>query len=515
MGKPTYNREIIEGDSLKSGINRGMNKVYKVARSAYGVSAGNVMIENRASAPTISHDGVTNISVLETSDPIQDMTISIIKQASKRTNETAGDGTTLSAILSYHLYKYAKSELMGNQGKSPAEASKIIQSYVPKILKEIDIKTKRDIDSDTLRGVCEVSAGDRGLGQLVFDVMSKVGESGGVNIIYTGTANTSVDFLDGVYIEAGAADECFFNDHTSKESVFKSEGDSQVPVIVIGNTLQREEEIVLIVERLHQARAKKAIIFGNIINDALLYLSKIPKPILDIMVVTPKASMFNNTLEDIAIYSDCDVYRGETSDWKPEMCGYIKHATVTRTQTNITGGKGENSKRLKEAVANLRRQAQKAAPAQKLEIERRIARLTASIANIYVGGSSETERVETRLRIQDAVCAAKTALVGGVVSGGGVCLRDIGSKLGFYYLIQPYYDLLLNSGADSKLLKKKCAAGIGYDLKTLQPRVMLRSNIIDPAIVVREAVINSHSVVSQLITATIALTFEDRQWNMQ
>ena len=105
MGKPTYNRNIVTGSALKNGIDNSIEKMEDIALSAYGVQSGNVMIENRADPPTISHDGVTNIGVLEVSDPIEDMTIATIKQAAERTNKTAGDGTTLTTILSCELYK--------------------------------------------------------------------------------------------------------------------------------------------------------------------------------------------------------------------------------------------------------------------------------------------------------------------------------------------------------------------------------------------------------------------------
>ena len=186
MGKSTYNRMIMTGEDLRDGIDRGMDVIYDVARTAYGVRSGNVMIENRADAPTISHDGVTNIDVLERSDPIEDMTVNVVKQASQRTNKTAGDGTTLSAILSYHLYKQARL-LIGN-GKTPMDVANQIKNVVPTILTAIDKRTKRKLSDKSLRGVCVVSAGDETLGDMIYDVVNTVGEFGGVNVSYSGTS---------------------------------------------------------------------------------------------------------------------------------------------------------------------------------------------------------------------------------------------------------------------------------------------------------------------------------------
>ena len=169
MSKPTYNRCIVTGEELKDGIQNGVDSIYAVAKAAYGVSSGNVFIENRADAPTVSHDGVTNIDVLERSDPIEDMTVATIKQASQRTNKTAGDGTTLSAILSCHLYSWAKRKI--EAGMSERQVSEIIKSNVPKILSEISKRTKKDLSDKSLRGVCIVSAGEEALGEMIYDVV--------------------------------------------------------------------------------------------------------------------------------------------------------------------------------------------------------------------------------------------------------------------------------------------------------------------------------------------------------
>lgn len=505
MGKSTYNRCIMTGDDLRDGIDRGMGVIYDVARTAYGVRSGNVMIENRADAPTISHDGVSNIAVLERSDPIEDMTIGVVKQASERTNKTAGDGTTLSAILSYWLY--AQSKVLIESGKSPMVVAENIKAAVPTILSAIDKKTKRKLSDKSLRGVCVVSAGDDSLGEMIYDVIKTVGEFGGVNVMYSGTSFISTDIVAGMYIDVGATATTFFNDQTDKKSVLEN-----VPVVILGHTITRQDELTPIIEKLHAANHDKVVIFGNIMNDALSFLAKFPKHILDVMVVAPKSAAFDNVLEDVALYTDGKVFRGETTDWSLDDMGGAKSVSVTMRETTIVGGHGESSDALKKTVAELQKQREKVDPDSRLGIENRIARLTAKIANIYVGGASEVEKKEVKLRIDDAICAAKSALAGGVVAGGGVCLRDIGLDLNLAYLVQPYRDLLRNAGLDNDKIHKELGVGVGYDLKTLKERNMVRANIVDPAIVIREAVINSHSVVAKLITTNMALTFEDRKW---
>ena len=162
------------------------------------------------------------------------------------------------------------------------------------------------------------------------------------------------------------------------------------------------------------------MIFGNVMNDALSFLAKLPKHILDVVVVAPKSAAFDNVLEDVALYTDGKVFRGETADWSLDDMGGAKSVTVTVRETTIVGGHGESSDALKKTVAELQKQREKTDPDSRLAIETRIARLTAKVANIYVGGASEVEKKEVKLRIDDAICAAKSALAGGVVAGGGV-----------------------------------------------------------------------------------------------
>lgn len=506
MGKPTYNRCIMTGTDLREGFDRGVEIIYEVAKTAYGVRSGNVMIENRADTPTISHDGVSNIAVLERSDPLEDMAIGVIKQASERTNKTAGDGTTLSAILSYWLYQQAK--ILIDSGKSPMVIAEQIKSAVPKILSAIDKRTKRDLSDKSLRGVCIVSAGDEALGEMIYDVIKTVGKYGGVNVIPTGTSYITTDVVNGMYIDVGAVATTFFNDHTGEKSVMEN-----TPVVILSHTVTRQDELTPIIEKIHAANHDRVLFVGNIINDALKFLSGIPKPVLDVMVITPKSYAYDNVLEDIALYTDGKVFRGETVDWSLDDMGGAKMITITKNSTNIVGGHGESSDELKKTVEILQNQYAKADPNSRLPIESRIARLTAKVANIYVGAASDVERKETQLRIDDAICAAKSALAGGVVAGGGVCLRDIGIELNLAYLEQPYRDLLRNAGLDEESINAEMEIGDGYDLKTLRKRNMVRANIVDPAIVVREAVINSHSVVAKLITTKMAITFEDRKWD--
>jgi chaperonin GroEL len=182
--------------------------------------------------------------------------------------------------------------------------------------------------------------------------------------------------------------------------------------------------------------------------------------------------------------------------------------TVTQRETTILGGKGD-PKEIDKVVQDLKAKLAKAEPQDRAFLEGRIARLTANVATIYVGGASAVERGEVKLRVDDAVCAAKSALAGGVVAGGGVTLRDISDELKIPYLKLPYKDLLDNSG----LSDDDFAAGVGYNLKTGEAGDMFKQHIIDPSIVIREAVINSHSVIAKLITTQMALAYKEREWN--
>lgn len=502
MGKPTLNRKLTKGEELQKGIADGLEALYDVALTAYGVNGGNVMIERRASAPTISHDGVSNLEELEVEGPIEDMAIKVVKQASQRTNETAGDGTTLSAILSYHLYRWAKGQIAA--GKTPMEVSKEIEGNIPKILDAIDDVTTKDLSPELLKGACIISAGDEGLGELIYDVVSQVGEYGGINVSYVGSLGVSTNIVHGMYIPSGYLDPKLINDLDGNRSVL-----SDVPVVILSSTITRQDELLPILEHLRTHTFQKAVFFADITGDALKLLELNRN--FDACVVKPQSSNYEVLLKDVALYTGGKVYSGNPAEYSlEEYGGKAETVTITPRETTILGGAGD-AKEIDKVVKELKNKLKNAEPQDRPFLEGRIARLTANVATIYVGGASAVERGEVKLRVDDAVCAAKSALAGGIVPGGGVCLRDIADNLKLDYLACPYEDLLANSDIDFRSVEQ-CAKGSGYDLKTKQVCNMVEHCIVDPAIVIREAVINSHSVVSKLITTQMALVFEDRKW---
>ena len=500
MGKPTLNRICVTGEALDKGISEGIETLYSVAKTAYGCKGGNVMLEHRASAPTISHDGVSNLEELEVEDAIQDMAIKVVKQSSRRTNETAGDGTTLSAILSYHLYKWAVDKI--KSGESRVAVAKQIEDNVPVILDRIAAKTTKDLTPELLKGACIISAGDEGLGELIYDVVSQVGEYGGINVSYVGSLGVSTNVVKGMYIPSGYEDAKLINDLDGNRSVLEN-----VPVIVLSSTITRQDEIIPLLENIRTHTYQKAVFFADIAGDALKVLELNRN--FDACVVKPQSSNYEVLLKDVALYTGGKVYSGNPADYKLEQyAGMAESITVTQRETTILGGKGD-PKEIDKVVQDLKAKLAKAEPQDRAFLEGRIARLTANVATIYVGGASAVERGEVKLRVDDAVCAAKSALAGGVVAGGGVTLRDISDELKIPYLKLPYKDLLDNSG----LSDDDFAAGIGYNLKTGEAGDMFKQHIIDPSIVIREAVINSHSVIAKLITTQMALAYKEREWN--
>lgn len=501
MGKPSLNRVCVSGIELDKGISKGVELLYTVAKTAYGCKGGNVMIEHRASAPTISHDGVSNLEELEVADAIKDMAIKVIKQSSRRTNETAGDGTTLSAILSCHLYRWAMEKV--KQGRSRIEIAKIIEDNVPRILQRIDAKTTKELTPELLKGACIISAGDEGLGELIYDVVSEVGEFGGINVSYVGSLGVSTNIVKGMYIPSGYEDAKLINDLDGNRSVLEN-----TPVIILSSTITRQDEIIPLLETIRTHNFQKAVFFADIAGDALRVLELNRN--FDACVVKPQSNSYEVLLKDVALYTGGKVYSGNPSEYKlQEFAGMADSITITQRETTILGGKGD-PKEIDKVVKDLKDKLSKAEPQDRAFLEGRIARLTANVATIYVGGASAVERGEVKLRVDDAVCAAKSALAGGVVPGGGVCLRDIAEDLKIPYLKAPYLDLLDNAGLD----QENFAQNVGYNIKTGQAGNMLEQHIIDPAIVIREAVINSHSVVAKLITTQMALKYEDRKWEV-
>lgn len=508
---------ITSDEELFSKIDQGVDKVLKVAVSAYGPTSSNVLLEQNYSNPLISHDGVTNLDALHLEDPVQNAAARIIIQASAKTDKIAGDGTSASAILACYLYKEARR--MVGAGQNRMIVSRKLQETAQQVMKSLD-QYIRPVHKSLLKSVATISAGDEAVGEMIADVINEVGESAAITIDDFAGSGIYSEIKDGFYWRKGFTNINLINDPSNLESNL-----SNVNVFITDRTFKTAAEIYPVLDKMVSllGKGKEVLFVGEFADEVLaaLILNKANQVIFPTVVDTPMYGPLRTMfLDDLAKVTGAKVLAQGTNpkDFDPAMLGGADKVIINEFSTTIMGGDG-STEDVQKLIADLKDQLAAAdAPVTQNAIRDRISRLTGKIAIIRVGGAVEADQGETKLRVRDAVCAVQAAIKGGIVPGGGTTLARIGNTVtdfGNAYK-EPFKQLVINAGENpeaylAKILDKKDVWS-GYNLRDDRKQItnLLEAGVIDPADVIKEVVINSASVVSKLITTTVALTYANR-----
>lgn len=481
MPKRNLVRKIVSGDEVQQKIKAGIDQIYEVALASYGVSSGNVLIEHRYGEPLISHDGITNIGKLVLEDPIENAAVSIVRQASEKTNRDAGDSTTLTVLLTKFAYDY-----WSKFSVPPRIVQARMLNFAEAIRKDIAEKSV-PVNEVTLKGVARISAGDEALGDLVHDAVSKVGGLGGVTVTEVAEPFISSEEIAGFTFKKGLKAIALANDMQAIKSRYDDPA-----IVIMSKLLSKNDEVVPVLDKVMRAGHSKIVLIADVSGQALetIISNKIGGAI-DIAIVEPPMVDRDIFLNDIAAYSSTKQYSGSAEDFDVEQfIGSAESVYITLSETTINGVKDKKSFK---------------AYTKEITDKKRLDQLNGKTVKISVGAPTQAERQELKLRIEDAVCAAQTAQEHGVLPGGGVFLRDYRPDEEIGYLSKPYEWLTAGvPGINTQGLKK----GVGIDIfnGTIVDD-MVAAGIVDSAKAIEEAVINSHSAAAQLISVRLALPF--------
>jgi chaperonin GroEL len=501
-------RTVIFRDEAQDKIRSGAKKVYEVAKAAYGASAGNVLLEKPYGEPVLSRDGVTNVRDLYLEDNVENQVVRAIVQASKKSNEVVGDGTTAVVILSYHLLLEAQKRVAG--GINPMIVAKELQESGVKAMEYIDSISK-PCTNDLLLKAATVSAGDEAIGELITESITEVGSNGGVIVEEVKSLGIYNEIVEGFYFQKGFKDPRLINNYARLMSEYEN-----VHILLSDKPLNTIDDIAPLLDEILENGIKKLVIIGDVEGDALTTLAynKATQG-LDVTVVDPPVigsrTLF---LEDMAILTGGKVlYQGfNNDDFSEEYLGAAQKVVIKPHDTTIIGGDGDPEliqMRLDELQKQLKISDH---PDDIAAIKDRISKLTGKVAIIRVGGAIDFERVETKLRVDDAVCAVQAAVRGGVVAGGGTALARVTGTNFDQAFQQPFRQLVDNAGLNPEELLFKTLEkpyGYGYNLKDItdKPVDLFKSGVVDPTLVIKEVITNATSVVSRLITTSAAVVF--------
>ena len=507
-------RSLSYGKELQEELNAGIEEAYKVAKACYGPAAGNALIELNYGYPMSSRDGVTNLRKTYLEPAVQNMAARILVQASEKSNKLVGDGTTGVVILAYHLYKEAM-KLIGS-GHNRMVVSRLLREVGNQVIKSID-DIKIETSPELSRHVARVSASDEAIGDMIADVIDRVGIDGNIIVEEFDGIGSYDEEVDGFYFRKGFTNEFLVNNLSALESRM-----NDVDILITEKPMKTAADIGPILNKIIARAGKGAelLIIGEVSDEALatLALNKVNQNIystlVDVPVYGPIRTLF---LEDIATVTGGKVFPtgANPSSFDVAMLGEADKVIVNTFSTTLIGGKGVEED-LDSRIEDLRKQLKKSESITDTEeIRKRLSALTGKIAIVHVGAPTEIDRGEVQLRVEDAIAATQSAIRDGIVPGGGICLARTAPEALYEAFTAPLRILTENAGynaSEALLVLKDENIWQGFNLrKDFKTVDLLKEGIIDPAEVQKEIVRNAVSVVSTLITTSIGITFSDRK----
>ncbi|HEX9679497.1 MAG TPA: chaperonin GroEL [Candidatus Saccharimonadales bacterium] len=519
-------KKIFYDDDARRRVLAGAQMLHDAVKVTLGPKGRNVVLSKSYGGPTVTHDGVTVAKGIELPDEDDELLGSsvgaeLIKQAANKMNDVAGDGTTTVTVLTFHILNEANKLIAA--GHNPMELRKGVEEAAAEVIKKL-AGMSENIGSDKSRvaEVATISAGDNAIGNLIADVIDKVGKDGVVTVEEGQGLQMESEVVEGFTMDRGFVSPYMVTDPARMEAVYEK------PLILITDKkISSVQEFLPVLEKAAQAGKKDLVIIAeDIEGEAMgtLILNKLKGTFNTVGVKAPAfGDRRKDILQDIAILTGATVitedqgYSFENTDLA--MLGTARKVIVTKDDTTIIEGNGsptEVDARIKQITAQA---AAATSEYDKENLEKRRAALSGKVAVIKVGGATETEIEEKKFRVDDAVAAVKAALDEGIVAGGAVTLVDLsklidasgndshaaGATVLKNSLVQPFRQLMSNAGinADEKLpevLKSK-KTGWGFNVNSPSKLIDMKTDgVVDPTTVVKEAVQNAASIAATAMT---------------
>ena len=513
-------KEIKYGAEARSALEAGVNQLANTVRVTLGPKGRNVVLDKSFGAPLITNDGVTIAKEIELEDAFENMGAQLIREVAAKTNDVAGDGTTTATVLAQAMVHEGIKNLAA--GANPIVLRKGMKKATDAAVEAIASMSSKVESKERIANVAAISAGDVEVGAMVADAMEKVSNDGVITIEESKTMKTELDLLEGMQFDRGYISAYMATD------MEKMEANLEDPYILITDKkISNIQDLLPLLEQIVQSGARLLIIAEDIEGEALTTLI-VNKLRGTFNVVAVKAPGYGDRrkamLEDIAILTGGQVISEELGlDLKEttlDQLGRAKSVKVQKENTVIVDGMGDKDA-INGRVAQIKAQIEETTSEfDKEKLQERLAKLAGGVAVIRVGAATETEMKEAKLRMEDALSAARAAVEEGIVAGGGSAyihaskqvakLADelegdekTGVNIILKALEAPLFHISANAGLEGSVIINKVREqepGIGFDAYNEEYVDMVKAGILDPAKVTRSALQNATSVASTLLT---------------
>ena len=504
----------------REGIQRGVDTLADAVKVTLGPRGRNVVLSKAFGGPTVTNDGVTIARDIDLDDPFENLGAQLVKSVAVKTNDIAGDGTTTATLLAQALVFEGLRNVAA--GANPVELNKGIEAAAEKVVEELKKRATPVNSSAEISQVATVSSRDAEVGEMVAGAMDKVGKDGVVTVEESQTIESAVDVTEGISFDKGYLSPYFATEEETYNAVL-----DDASILLVRNKISSLPDFLPLLEKIAESSRPPLIIAEDIEGEPLqaLVVNSIRKVLKVAAVKSPYfGERRKGFMDDLAVVTGATVVDPEVGinlkEVGPEVLGSARRVTVSKEDTVIVDGAG-TAEAVEERREQLRREIERTDSTwDKEKLEERLAKLSGGVAVIRVGAATETEVNERKLRVEDAINAARAAVEEGVIAGGGSALVQISKELESFAedfegeakigvlavsraLTRPAYWIAENAGLDGSVVVARVAElpnGEGFNAATLEYGNLLEQGIIDPVKVTHSAVVNAASVARMVLT---------------
>ena len=523
-------KQLVFSEDARRKLKKGVDTLATAVSTTLGPKGRNVALDKKFGAPTITHDGVTVAKEIELEDPYENMGAQLLKEAATKTNDIAGDGTTTATVLAQNIVNEGLKNVAA--GANPMLIKHGIEAGTTALAEKIRSMAVTIDNKAEIASVASISAQDASIGNLIADVMDKVGKDGVITVEESRSLEFETEYVEGMQFDRGYLSAYFVTDSDTMESVVED------PYILIHDKkISSAQDIVPVMEKLVQMGQRNLVIIAEDVDGealATLVLNKLRGMINALAIKAPGfGDRRKAMLQDIAILTGGQVITEEMGRKLESVqvsdLGRAAKIVSTKDDTTVVDGAGDEGQ-IKGRVEQIKVEIDRSTSDYDREkLQERLAKLAGGVAIIRVGAATEVELKEKKHRVEDALSATRAAVEEGIVPGGGVALLnalpalddvhlegDRGTGVGILRraLEAPMRKIAENAGKNGDVIIQNVRraqsegsdTNIGYNVLEDTYVNMIQAGIIDPAKVTRGALENAASIASMILTTEALIT---------
>jgi len=523
-------KQVIFTEEVRSSLKKGIDTLVDAVKVTLGPKGHCVALDRKWGAPSVIDDGVTIAKDIDLPDPFENMGAQLVKEAATKTNDACGDGTTTSTVLAHAIISGGFKNVAA--GAEPMVLKRGIEKATTAIIDELKRSSTEVKGREQIAQVATITAKDSKIGDLLADVMEKVGKDGVITVEESKGLEYEVDYVEGMQFDRGYISAYFLTNAEKMEAVI-----DDPYILITDKKISAVADLLPALEKILQVSKNLLIVAEDVDGEALATLV-VNKLRGTVNVLAVKAPGFGDRrkamLEDMAILTGGTVISEEVGrkldSVTVEDLGQARRVTADKDNTTIVEGKGSDEA-IKGRIKQIRAQIEETTSDYDREkLQERLAKLAGGVAVIKVGAATEVELKERKHRVEDALSATRAAVEEGILPGGGVALLNAlpvldklevsGDEITGVNIVRKAMDepirwIAENAGKDGSVIVdavKKSPVGVGYDAAVDEFVNMVEKGIIDPTKVVRSALQNAASIAAMvLITESLVTDIPEKE----